>query len=94
MSKKDLVSEEVLQELINKLEEIVNNYCWNLEYFTDEAINEVCDKILECMNNYEEHLQDMNLFKRKCLLEPREWENMVYLIFGDMIPDENKIIKE
>ena len=46
------------------------------------------------MNNYEEHLQDMNLFKRKCLLEPREWENMVYLIFGDMIPDENKIIKE
>ena len=67
---------------------------YKVEYFTDEAINEVCDKILECMNNYEEHLQDMNLFKRKCLLEPREWENMVYLIFSDMIPDENKIIKE
>ena len=31
MASKDLVSEEVLQELINKLEEIVNNYCYNLE---------------------------------------------------------------
>ena len=38
MSKKDLVSEEVLQELINKLEEIVNNYCWNLEYFTPTEV--------------------------------------------------------
>ena len=38
MSKNDLVSEEVLQELINKLEEIVNNYCYNLEYYTPTDI--------------------------------------------------------
>ena len=40
MSKKDLVSEEVLQELINKIQEIVNNYCWNLEHFTDSEVND------------------------------------------------------
>ena len=40
MSKKDLVSEEVLQELINKIQEIVNNYCWNLEYFTDSEVDD------------------------------------------------------
>ena len=40
MAKKDLVSEEVLQELINKLEEIVNNYCHNLEYFTEDEVND------------------------------------------------------
>ena len=40
MANKDLVSEEVLQELINKLEEIVNNYCWNLEYFTDSEVDD------------------------------------------------------
>ena len=41
MSKKDLVNEEVLQELINKLEEIVNNYCHNLEYYTDNDIQDL-----------------------------------------------------
>ena len=29
------VSSEVLQELTNKIQEMVNNYCWNLEHFTD-----------------------------------------------------------
>ena len=37
---KEVVSKEVLQELINKLEEIVNNYCWNLEYFTDSEVDD------------------------------------------------------
>ena len=40
MSKKDLVSEEVLQELTNKIQEIVNNYCWNLEHFTDSEVDD------------------------------------------------------
>lgn len=65
---------------------------YKVEYFTEEGITDTCNKIIECLNNYDEHLQDMNLFKRKCLLEPREWENLVYLIFGEMIPDENKLI--
>ena len=34
-----VVSEEVMQELITKLESVFNNYCWNLEYFTDEEVN-------------------------------------------------------
>ena len=34
------VSEEVLQELTNKIQEIVNNYCWNLEYFTDSEVDD------------------------------------------------------
>ena len=40
MSKNDLVSEEVLQELTNKIQEIVNNYCWNLEHFTDSEVDD------------------------------------------------------
>ena len=34
------VSEEVLQELTNKIQEIVNNYCWNLEHFTDSEVDD------------------------------------------------------
>ena len=37
---KEVVSKEVMQELINKLEEIVNNYCHNLEYFTDSEVDD------------------------------------------------------
>ena len=33
-----VVSKEVMQELITKLESVFNNYCWNLEYFTDEEV--------------------------------------------------------
>ena len=33
-----VVSEEVMQQLITKLESVFNNYCWNLEYFTDEEV--------------------------------------------------------
>lgn len=40
MANKDLVSEEVLQELITKLEELVNNYCHNLEYYTDDDVQD------------------------------------------------------
>ena len=40
MASKDLVSEEVLQELTNKIQEIVNNYCWNLEHFTDSEVDD------------------------------------------------------
>ena len=40
MAKKDLVSEEILEELIKKLESIINNYCHNLEYFTEDEVND------------------------------------------------------
>ena len=35
-----MVSNEVLQELTNKIQEIVNNYCWNLEYFTEDEVQD------------------------------------------------------
>ena len=34
------VSEEVMQELVTKLEGVVNNYCYKLEYFTDEEVQD------------------------------------------------------
>ena len=33
------VSSEVLQELTNKVQDIINNYCWNLEHFSDDEVN-------------------------------------------------------
>ena len=58
MSKKDLVSEEVLQELINKLEEIVNNYCWNLEYFTPTDIEGFFDADSQEITYYSSLIKD------------------------------------
>ena len=58
MSKKDLVSEEVLQELINKLEEIVNNYCYNLEYFTPTDIEGFFDADSQEITYYNSLIKD------------------------------------
>ena len=58
MSKKDLVSEEVLQELINKLEEIINNYCYNLEYFTPTDIEGFFDGTQQEINYYSSLIKD------------------------------------
>lgn len=58
MSKKDLVSEEVLQELINKLEEIVNNYCYNLEYFTPTDIEGFFDGTQQEIDYYSSLIKD------------------------------------
>lgn len=38
-----LISKKVLAELINRLEEIVNNYCWNLEPLTDDDVADLFD---------------------------------------------------
>ena len=58
MSKRDLVSEEVLQELINKLEEIVNNYCYNLEYFTPTDIEGFFDGTQQEIDYYSSLIKD------------------------------------
>ena len=55
---KEVVSKEVMQELINKLEEIVNNYCWNLESFTDEDINSFFDGTEEEVTYYKSLIVD------------------------------------
>lgn len=58
MSKKDLVSEEVLQELTNKIQEIVNNYCWNLEYFTPTEIEGFFDGSQQEIDYYSSLIKD------------------------------------
>ena len=55
---KEVVSKEVMQELIVKLEEIVNNYCWNLESFTDEDINSFFDGTEEEVTYYKSLIVD------------------------------------
>ena len=55
---KEVVSKEVMQELINKLEEIVNNYCWNLEPFSDENINSFFDGTEEEVTYYKSLIVD------------------------------------
>ena len=53
-----VVSEEVMQELITKLESVFNNYCWNLEYFTDEEVNGFFDGTQQEINYYNSLIKD------------------------------------
>ena len=58
MASKDLVSEEVLQELTNKIQEIVNNYCYNLEYFTPTDIEGFFDGTQQEIDYYSSLIKD------------------------------------
>ena len=58
MASKDLVSEEVLQELTNKIQEIVNNYCWNLEYFTPTEVEGFFDGTQQEIDYYNSLIKD------------------------------------
>ena len=58
MASKDLVSEEVLQELTNKIQEIVNNYCWNLEYFTPTEVEGFFNGTQEQIDYYSSLIKD------------------------------------
>ena len=70
---------------------IPNSY--KFDKYTDNGISSLCEKIQDCLKNYDSKIIDMQLIKRKCLLEPVEWENNIYLVFGEMIPDKNKIVQ-
>ena len=52
------VSSEVLQELTNKIQEIVNNYCWNLEYFTPTDIEGFFDGTQQEIDYYSSLIKD------------------------------------
>ena len=52
------VSSEVLQELTNKIQEIVNNYCWNLEYFTPTDIEGFFDADSQEITYYNSLIKD------------------------------------
>lgn len=53
-----VVSQEVLNELVDKIQEIVNNYCWNLEYFTDEECEKFFDGTQEEIDYYSSLIKD------------------------------------
>ena len=52
------VSSEVLQELTNKIQEIVNNYCYNLEYFTPTDIEGFFDGTQQEIDYYSSLIKD------------------------------------
>ena len=65
---------------------------WNkIEKYGEYDVEKICEKIRYCLSHYEECLQDMSLFKNKCLTEPAMWKLYVQTLFGPMIPEENKI---
>ena len=53
-----VVSQEVLNGLVDKIQEIVNNYCWNLEYFTDEECEKFFDGTQEEIDYYSSLIKD------------------------------------
>lgn len=53
MASKDLVSSDVMQELTNKIQEIVNNYCWNFEEYTPEEVEQLFDADSQEINYYQ-----------------------------------------
>ena len=57
------VSSEVLQELTNKIQEIVNNYCWNLEEYTPEEIEQLFDGTSEEIDYYSSIIKDTTTSK-------------------------------
>lgn len=67
---------------------------YKVHKYTDSDIKEICLKIKECLKHYDTRIHDFSLFKRKCLFEPKQFEMSVHTIFGDMIPEENKIVHE
>ena len=65
---------------------------WNkIEKYGEGDVDKICEKIRYCLDNYETCLQDMSLFKNKCLTEPAMWKLYVQTLFGPMIPEENKL---
>lgn len=47
------VSSDVMQELTNKIQEIVNNYCWNFEEYTPEEVKQLFDADSQEINYYQ-----------------------------------------
>ena len=53
-----VVTDEIMQELINKLEDIINNYCYNLEPYTDDEVDELFQATSEQINYYNSIIND------------------------------------
>lgn len=67
---------------------------YKVRKYSEEDIRNICLKIKECLKNYDKRIQDFKFFKRKCLLEPKMFDLSILTIFGNMIPDENKLVCE
>ena len=57
------VSSDVMQELTNKIQDIVNNYCWNLEEYTPEEIEQLFDGTSEDIDYYSSIIKDTTTSK-------------------------------
>ncbi len=64
---------------------------YKVRKYSDDDIKTICLKIQECLKNYDTRINDFSFFKRKCLFEPLQFRLAVQMIFGEMIPDENKL---
>ncbi len=58
MAENKIVSQEVLNLLIDKIQEVINNYCWDLEYFTEEECNSFFDGTQEEVDYYQSLIKD------------------------------------
>ena len=57
------VSSDVMQELTNKIQEIVNNYCWNFEEYTQEEIEQLFDADSQEISYYNSLIKDTTTSK-------------------------------
>ena len=58
MSAKDLVTKEILQDLTSKVQDVMNNYCWNLEYFTPSEVESLFDGTTGDIKYYSSLIKD------------------------------------
>ena len=52
MANSKIIDSKILQELTNKLQDIINNYCWNFENYSDEDIEGLFDGTGEEIDYY------------------------------------------
>lgn len=63
MANSKIIDSKVLQELTNKLQDIINNYCWNFENYSDEDIESLFDGTGEEISYYSSLIKDDQVSK-------------------------------
>ena len=63
-----VVTDEIMQELITKLEELVNNYCYNIEHFTDDEVDSFFQASQEEVTYYNSLINDKFVIDKKSIL--------------------------
>ena len=63
MADNKVIDSKVLQELVNKLQDIVNNYCWNFEEYTSDEVEQLFDGTSEDISYYSSLIKDDQVSK-------------------------------